>query len=74
MTTDIEQTRKQFEEWALSQGYDILRDPKAEDDDYHFVSTDCAWLGWQAATARAEAAAHLIADSYAGLLAQVNKQ
>ena len=61
---DTEQTRKHFEEWAKQEHMDTLHD-REYDDLYLDPSTHAAWLGWQAATARAEAAAALIVDSYA---------
>lgn len=38
-------TRKQFEKWALSEGLEILKD---ESGSYFYESTDGYWSAWKA--------------------------
>lgn len=73
-----EQTRKQFEEWALGKLPLAHWSPEISidlgGDYYKSDETAAAFDAWQAATDRAEAAHALITDSYAGLLAEKQRR
>lgn len=66
--TQLDTTRQAFEAWAHDNNYSVARYPADIDPtlSYKDWKTVYCWKGWLAATALAEAAQALIADSYAG--------
>jgi len=49
MTASVTDDRQAFEAWAVSEwGYNLRRS-SVNSDDYHYLSTQRSWQGWQAA-------------------------